>query len=93
MAMQIAFLGFVYTAIGVLTDSSYALAAGTAVWRHAVPRTGRLNAGSVVSAYRSWLDGRFCWQSVEEDILRVHVELRPSVHFTLSVALGIFRSR
>jgi threonine/homoserine/homoserine lactone efflux protein len=28
--MQIAFLGLVYTAIGVLTDSSYALAAGTA---------------------------------------------------------------
>lgn len=30
VAMQIAFLGLVYTAIGVLTDSSYALAAGTA---------------------------------------------------------------
>lgn len=30
LAMQIAFLGLVYTAIGVLTDSSYALAAGTA---------------------------------------------------------------
>ncbi|MCI4592257.1 LysE family translocator [Sphingobium sp. BYY-5] len=30
VATQIAFLGLVYTAIGVLTDSSYALAAGTA---------------------------------------------------------------
>lgn len=30
VAMQIAFLGILYTAIGILTDSTYALAAGTA---------------------------------------------------------------